>query len=92
MLAEKAPTWTEMWERQGLEKGLEEGRRQGRQEGRRQGRQEGESTMLLRQLEGRFGALDEHTLARVAAGDADRLLEWGERILTAERLEDVFGD
>ncbi len=74
MLAEKAPTWTEMWERQGLEKG----------------RQEGESTMLLRLLEGRFGSLDEHTLARVAAGDADQLLEWGERILTAKRLEEVF--
>ena len=84
MIAEKAPTWTEMWERQGLEKGLEQGRRQGRREG--------ESAMFLRLLEVRFGPLDEHTLARVSAADADRLLEWGERILTAERLEDVFGD
>jgi hypothetical protein len=84
MIAEKAPTWTEMWERQGLEKGLEKGLEQGRREG--------ESTMLLRQLEGRFGAIDEHTRSRLAAADADRLLEWGDRILTASRLKDVFGD
>ena len=76
MIAEEAPTWTEMWAEQGRE----------------EGRQEGEATMLRRQLKSRFGDLDERTLARVAAGDADRLLEWGERILTAERLEDVFGD
>jgi hypothetical protein len=24
--------------------------------------------------------------------DADRLLEWSDRVLTAERLEDIFGD
>jgi hypothetical protein len=76
MLAEKAPTWTEMWEERGVERG----------------RREGESTMLLRQLEGRFGALDEHTRSRLAAADADRLLEWGDRVLTARRLKDVFGD
>ncbi len=84
MIAEKAPTWTEMWEQQGLEKGLEQGRREGRREG--------ESTMLLRLLEGRFGSLDEHTRSRVVAGDTDRLLEWGERVLTAKRLDDVFRD
>ncbi len=72
MIAEEAPTWTEMW--------------------KEDGRREGESTMLLRLLEGRFGPLDEHTLARVAAADAERLLEWGDRILTAKRLENVFGD
>ncbi len=72
MLAEKAPTWTEMW--------------------KEDGRREGESRILLRLLESRFGPLDEHTLARVAAADAERLLDWSDRILTAERLEDVFGD
>ncbi len=96
MIAEEAPTWTEMWEQQGLEKGLELGRREGwllgRRKGREEGRQEGESTLLLRLLEKRFGSLDEPTRARVAAGDADRLLEWGDRILSAERLEDVFRD
>ena len=76
MIVEEAQTWTEMWEQQRIEKG----------------RREGESIMLLRQLEGRFGPLDEDTRARVSTGEADRLLEWGDRILTAKRLEDVFGD
>ncbi len=76
MLADEAPTWTEMWE----------------QQGREQGRQEGESTMLLRQLERRFGPLDEHTRQRVESADAERLLEWGERFVDATTLSDVFAD
>ncbi len=84
MLAEKAPTWTEMWEEQGREKGLAQGRREGRREG--------ESTMLRHQLESRFGALDERTKQRVESAQADQLLAWGERVLSAKRLEDVFGD
>ncbi len=87
MLAEKAPTWTEMWKQEGRQ----EGRQQGRQEGRKEGRQEGESKMLLRLLKRHFGDLDALTRQRVESADADRLLEWGDRILTAERLEDVFG-
>ncbi len=59
---------------------------------KQQGLREGESTMLLRQLETRFGPLDKHTRERVAGADAERLLEWGERILRAESLADVFGD
>ena len=47
---------------------------------------------MQRQLERRFGALDEPTRQRMESAEADRLLEWGDRILTAERLEDVFGD
>ena len=29
---------------------------------------------------------------RVLSTDADRLLEWSDRVLTAERLQDVFRD
>jgi hypothetical protein len=29
---------------------------------------------------------------RVRSADVDRLLEWSERVLTAERLQDVLGD
>ncbi len=80
MIAEKAPTWTEMW------------KEQGRKEGEERGRREGESAMLKRLLERRFGDVDEHTRQRMESADADQLLEWGERVLTAERLEDVFRD
>ncbi len=88
MLAEKAPTWTEIWEERGLKQGLSRGLKRGL----RQGRQEGESTMLLRLLRRRFGSLDGHVRQRVREAPADQLLEWGDRILSAERLADVFGD
>ncbi|MEM7354785.1 MAG: Rpn family recombination-promoting nuclease/putative transposase, partial [Acidobacteriota bacterium] len=88
MLEERAPMWTEIWEERGLERGLKRGREQGREQGQR----EGESKMLLRQLERRFGAPGTEVQRRVRSADADRLLEWGDRILTAERMEDVFGD
>jgi hypothetical protein len=78
MLAERVTEWTEEW------------KRQGRQEGRLEGRQEGEAALLLRQLELRFGPLDETTGARVRRADADTLLKWGERVLMATSLDDVF--
>jgi hypothetical protein len=68
----------------------EEGRKEGLQKGLRQGRREGEAELLIRQIELRFRRLDEETRKRIRAADADRLLQWGERILTARRLSDVF--
>ncbi len=55
-----------------------------------EGRQEGEAELLLRLLERKFGLLDPKTRSRVRSADAERLLNWGERVLAAERLEDVF--
>jgi predicted transposase YdaD len=59
---------------------------------REEGRQEGEARLVLRQLRLKFGPLNPETEERVRSADADRLLEWGERILTAESLQDVFRD
>jgi hypothetical protein len=61
-------------------------------EARREGEKKGEAKLLLRQLERKFGPLDADTRARVRKAESDRLLEWGERFVTAERLEQVFGD
>ncbi|MBP1151276.1 Rpn family recombination-promoting nuclease/putative transposase [Methylocaldum sp. RMAD-M] len=83
MLAERVTEWTEEWKRQGMEKGL--------QQGRQEGRQEGEATLLLRLLELRFGPLEETHRERLRHADADTLLQWGERVLTAQAIEDVFG-
>jgi hypothetical protein len=80
MLAERVKEWTEQWKAEGLEMG------------RKAGRQEGEATMLLRQLTHRFGSIDQSTRARVLAADAEQLLVWGEHVLSAETLADVFGD
>ncbi len=62
------------------------------EEGRQEGRQEWGAGMLLRQLRLKFGPLAPEVEERVRSTDADRLLEWGDRVLTAERLQDVFGD
>lgn len=74
---------------EGRQEGLQKGKREGRQEGKREGRQEGEATLLLRQMALRFGPLDEALRERVRTADADTLLLWGERILTAATAEDV---
>jgi len=76
MLAERIDEWN----RQVLEKG------------RQEGRQEGEVRLVLRLLEEKFGVLDDRSRERVRAADADRLLDWGTRILKARRLQDIFGD
>jgi hypothetical protein len=98
MLAERVKQWTEEWKaeglqagiQQGLEKGRTEGRTEGRKEGLKEGRQEGEAALLLHLLTRKFGPLDEPTRARVLAADAEQLLVWGEWILSAETLAEVF--
>lgn len=72
----------EEWNHEILEKG--------RLLGLKEGRQEGEAVFLLRLLERKFGRLDPRTRERVQGADSESLFEWGERVLTAERLEDVF--
>lgn len=57
---------------------------------REEGRQEGEARLLLRQLRLKFGPLEPALEERVRSADADRLLEWGDRVLTAESLQQVF--
>jgi len=54
------------------------------------GAQQGEATMLLRQLEVKFGKVDARTRMQVEAAAPERLLQWAERLVTAERLADVF--
>ncbi len=88
MLAERVKEWTKDWKQQGIEEGRQEGLQQGRQEGR----QEGEAELLLRQIERRFGGIDETVRARVRSADSQTLLTWGERILVAQTIEQVFGD
>ena len=78
------------WQQEFREEGREEGLLLGRQEGREEGRQEGEAKVLLRQLERKFGPLDAQTRTRVLSANTDRLLEWADRILLADRLEQVF--
>lgn len=73
-----------------LEQRIEQWNRELREEGRQEGLREGEARLLLRLLERKFGRLDPQVRERVRGADADRLLDWGERMLSADRLEDVF--
>ncbi len=52
---------------------------------------EGEVKMLLRLLERKFGSLREDIRQRVNTADAEQLLDWGERVLSARSLNEVFG-
>ncbi|MEB3228548.1 MAG: DUF4351 domain-containing protein [Synechocystis sp.] len=73
-------------ERIGLEKGLQ----QGRQEGLQEGRQEGELLFLKRLLIQKFGPLTPDVDARLTAASIAELEAWGDRLLGADSLEDVF--
>lgn len=73
-----------------MEKGLERGLEQGLQQGVKKGIRLGEAQMLLRQLSLRFGNLPQSAREQVETADADTLLRWSERILTASTLDEVF--
>ena len=69
-------------ERIGIQKGIEQGIEQGIRQG--------ESTLLLRLIELKFGAASEAVIRQIREADANTLLQWSERILTAETLSDVM--
>jgi len=71
------------------EEGRQEGKQEGKQEGRQEGRREGESALLQRQMTLRFGPLADGLRERIQTADAETLLQWGERILTAATPEEV---
>lgn len=77
---------------EGHMEGRMEGRVEGRMEGRAAGRAEGEAALLMRLLERKFGnPLTDSIRQRIASADAETLLIWGERVLDANGVEDVFG-
>ena len=63
---------------------------QGRQEGMQQGMQQGEARILLRQMERKFGKVSVEVRQRINQADESTLLEWSERILTANSPEEVL--
>jgi len=73
-----------------IQQGIQQGVRQGIQQGVVQGIQRGEAKMLIRQLTQRFGTLPDETRIKIESADADTLLAWSERILTAETIEEIF--
>jgi predicted transposase YdaD len=67
-------------------------RQQGERRGLQQGLQRGRVQTLRRQLELRFGALDESVLERLENADEQALDRYVERVLTASSLDEVFAN
>ncbi len=74
MIAESSIDWTAEW----------------REEGRKEGRKEGEANLLLRMLNRLYGPLAQEIEDRVRSAETDQLLDWGERLVTVDSLEEVF--
>mgnify|MGYP007121472890 CR=1 FL=1 len=55
-----------------------------------QGEQSGEAKLLLHQIESKFGEPSPAIRQRIQEADADTLLSWAGRILTAETPEAIF--
>jgi predicted transposase/invertase (TIGR01784 family) len=68
-----------------------EGREEGQQEGLVKGVVKGEAALLLRLMERKFKPLPESARKRVAEADAETLLVWGERLLDANTLDEIWG-
>ncbi len=64
----------------------------GQQEGRAEGRVEGQAELLARLLTKRFGPLSAEIQDRLNQATTDQLERWGERLLDADALDDVFDD
>lgn len=59
-------------------------------DGYREGRQEGEGLLLKRQLSKRFGPLPNWVQEKMAQASSEQLELWGERILDAQSLAEIF--
>lgn len=81
-------------EKRGIERGIQQGMAQGIQTGIQRGIQqgliEGEFKFLMRQLQRKFGTVPAVYLARLQQADAETLLKWGEKILEAKTLQEMF--
>jgi len=58
--------------------------------GIQKGRQEGEVAMLLRLIARKFGPPTDTVRERIAGADPETLLEWSDRILAAQTLDEVL--
>ncbi|HBL31733.1 MAG TPA: hypothetical protein DD490_33335 [Acidobacteria bacterium] len=54
------------------------------------GRRRGGAELLLRQAERKFGPLGTHDRLRIELAPQERLLDWGERLVMARCLDEVF--
>ena len=76
---------------EGVAKGLAEGVAKGLAEGEAKGRQKGEISLLTRQLKRRFGEeVHEQHLYLLEEANEDKLSQWGENLIDAKHIDEVF--
>jgi predicted transposase/invertase (TIGR01784 family) len=75
-----------------INKGIEQGIEQGIQKGIQKGRQEGQQGLFLRMLRRKFTRIPPAVVAQIESADMTRLELWGDRLLTADTLDEVFAD
>lgn len=80
MLAERMESWFEEATRKGVLQGM--------QQGKQQGKQQGAGRLLAR----RFGALPDGIVGRLAGASLEQLETWGDRVLDAKSLDEVFAE
>lgn len=68
----------------------EMGRQEGVQQGVQKGMQQGEALALMRVMRRKFGDLPDLTRQRIESADPDTLLEWLDRIITADSIDEVM--
>ena len=73
-LAKRFDAWAQQHEQKGLERGIEKG----------------EAMLLQGLLARRFGTLSNDVVAKIAAASSRQLELWGDRVLDAPSLDDVF--
>jgi hypothetical protein len=61
-------------------------------EGRKEGIEEGEKKLLVKQLARKFGELSAEVRERIEAASSEQVDLWGERVLTAQSIEQVFAE
>ncbi|MBF0414743.1 MAG: Rpn family recombination-promoting nuclease/putative transposase [Magnetococcales bacterium] len=86
MLAETAERWTREWMQEGLQKGLQEGLQKGLQEGR----QEEAATLLLRQMQRKFGQVPGEITEKVRSANLELIELWVDNFVFASSMDEVF--
>jgi 3-methyladenine DNA glycosylase Mpg len=76
-------------ERMGIEKGLAQAQEH-ITTAERMGIQKGESVVILRLLERKFSLVPEAYREKIQTANADILLEWADRVLSSQSIEEVF--
>jgi len=67
-------------------------RHEGMQQGILQGMRKGEYELFKRQLQRKFSNIEQKYYTLIEGSNADDLLNWGERLIDAKTIEDIFTD